>query len=568
MWLKDIILARGIKGKTARNAVLITGAWIVVLTLLIVAALAFALMQSLSNSTKQQAARVESIIADGSLTRNITSTEPGSTIEVIDGSGNIIASSEQIDQQELPKPLLIMVPQITVPPVETPPPPPEPAPSVAPSPAPPPIYDDDDYDDDDDDDYDDDDYDDDDDPEVSWRDQGIFNVNPLNYFSVPYAFAAQQDPQSSESSTDNKESVSMFEPLIPGETDLSYSNDPRAGSHGPYVIYREGVATPEGGVTVVSKTSLAPAFESAKTLGLVLLGMFPFTLLAIAYTVNRITEQALQPVDRLVDETRQISIGNLDRRLSIPQHDRELEKLALTVNDLLDDLQESIAQRQQFVSDASHELKSPIASIAMILDVVDRDPEMLRHGSFLDDLHYEVDRLTGIIADLVILAKGEELTALEEKRSAFVPIDLYDLVKREVAALEARGSHPIITAEVEPVVMYGDATSLSRLVRNLLDNADRFTATNIWISLKAINDDEDVVMRISDDGPGVPLEDRTRVFERFVRLDPSRDRKMGGTGLGLPVVKTIAALHGGEVVIEEAPMGGAQFVVTLNADSR
>ncbi|NIU20600.1 MAG: HAMP domain-containing histidine kinase, partial [Actinobacteria bacterium] len=218
----------------------------------------------------------------------------------------------------------------------------------------------------------------------------------------------------------------------------------------------------------------------------------------------------------------------------------ELRSLAGTLNEMLDRLEQAALRRSRFVSDASHELKSPLAAMRTMVDVAARegaDPELV------GDLREEIDRMNGLVQDLLFLARHDEARPLE--RSTEVDLDH--------VALRAARSLPsdveIDTTAVEPVRIMGDPDRLEQLVRNLVENAARHAVDRIWITTAEAGHRATVSVR--DDGPGVPAADAERIFDRFVRLDESRTRDTGGTGLGLSVARAIAHDHGGELVLAD-----------------
>ncbi|GAA3625051.1 hypothetical protein GCM10022419_133290 [Nonomuraea rosea] len=168
--------------------------------------------------------------------------------------------------------------------------------------------------------------------------------------------------------------------------------------------------------------------------------------------------------------------------------------------------------------------------------------------------HRRLDRLT---SDLLMLARLDEGTATR----VATPVRLDEIVAAEIPEI----THAVVTAHLEQIEVVGVVPELSRLVRNLLDNADRHAATTIDVRLA--RDGATAVLTIDDDGAGIPADQRDRVFDRFYRVDGGRDRSSGGVGLGLAMVRGIARRHRGDVTISTAPAGGARFEVRLPADS-
>lgn len=261
--------------------------------------------------------------------------------------------------------------------------------------------------------------------------------------------------------------------------------------------------------------------------------------------------RALRPVETLRRQAAEISLTDPHQRLDVPRSGDELHRLALTLNDLLGRLEHSLGRQRQFVADAAHELRSPVAAIRAQAEVADH-VEGLATPSVLAT---ESVRLTHLVDDLLALAR---IDAAPEHRHDLVDLD--DVVLTEASLLRERVDLTVDTRQIAAVQVRGDAAQLSRAVRNVLDNAARYAVGSITISLADLGDVAELVIR--DDGRGIPEADRERVLERFTRLDDARTRATGGVGLGLAIVDDVVAVHGGRLSIEDgAP--GARIVIRL-----
>lgn len=254
-----------------------------------------------------------------------------------------------------------------------------------------------------------------------------------------------------------------------------------------------------------------------------------------------------------------ISMGRLDERVRVPASGDEIAHLAATMNDMLARLQAAHTAQRQFVSDASHELRSPLATITTALELACSRPELMIDAALIEAaLLPEAHRMRELIDDLLLLARADE-NGLPMR---VVDVDVDDLLHAE--ATRVRGLGPLqVDVSVAPVRVRGDANHLQRLIRNLVDNAARHARHEIVLACHL--DGAIAVIEVADDGPGVPVMARRRVFDRFVRLDDPRSRLRGGAGLGLAIVAEIAAAHGGSVVVDDRVGGGARFVVRLPA---
>lgn len=267
---------------------------------------------------------------------------------------------------------------------------------------------------------------------------------------------------------------------------------------------------------------------------------------------------ALRPVERLRDQVESVAGSRPAPVLEVPSGGDELARLAETLNRLLERLRRADLSRRAFVSDAGHELRSPLATIRVLLDRLAEDRSVEERRPVATRASAEVDRLSLLVDDLLTLASADERAlAIDE-----ADVDLDDVVAAEAGALRARGMP--VAVHVEPARVRGDAARLGRAVRNLLENAERHRHEAVRLRLSRVGDQ--ALLEVDNDGPPIPVEDRTRIFSRFVRLDDSRARETGGSGLGLAIVAEIVAAHGGTVEADESPEGWCRFAIRLPLD--
>jgi signal transduction histidine kinase len=222
-------------------------------------------------------------------------------------------------------------------------------------------------------------------------------------------------------------------------------------------------------------------------------------------------------------------------------------------------VQEAQARQRRFVSDASHELRSPVAAIRQHAEVTRAHPDTTDAADLAGTVLREVDRLQGLIEDLLLLARLDEGVPQATPHD----VDLDDIVLVEAERVRATTTLRVDTKEVGPARVLGRSDHLERMVRNLMDNASEHARTAAALALARA--DGVVTLRVDDDGPGIAADDRERVLQRFVRLDQARDRRSGGAGLGLSIVQEIAAEHRGSVRVLTSPLGGARLEVRLPA---
>ncbi|MFE4513582.1 sensor histidine kinase [Kitasatospora sp. NPDC056783] len=319
---------------------------------------------------------------------------------------------------------------------------------------------------------------------------------------------------------------------------------------------------PEQRVTVYLLVDPTAADEAEERItGILLRSVLPAATLFTALIAWLVTGLALRPVEAIRRRMARIGAGAFHERVPVPPSRDGIARLAETTNTTLGRLERAIDEQRRLVSDASHELRSPLAALRSSLEVplahpADVDwPEVVR-GALTD-----TERLQLLTADLLLLAATDE----RDGPGAAEPVDLCDLVGEQVAErAHTGGGGPAFTAvALDPALVRGGEVRLGRLVRNLLDNADRHARTTVAVSVTV--EDGHAVLTVTDDGPGIPPQDRERVFERFVRLDDARSRDAGGAGLGLALVRSIARGAGGTAAFTDPPPPGpgARAVVRL-----
>ncbi|MFJ4189247.1 sensor histidine kinase [Kitasatospora sp. NPDC089509] len=288
--------------------------------------------------------------------------------------------------------------------------------------------------------------------------------------------------------------------------------------------------------------------------------LVPGASLFVAAVAWLVTGLALRPVEAIRRRMARIGGGAFHERVPVPPGRDGIARLAETTNATLGRLEHAVTEQRRLVADASHELRTPIAVLRNSLEVALAHPEQARWPEVAADALADTERLQRLADDLLLLARTDERRVGEGVAEW---IDLDDLVTEQVAERGCfPGGPPVLATALEPVTVPGTELLLGRLLRNLLDNAVRHATDEVLVSLRVV--DGRAVLVVADDGPGIPAADRERVFERFVRLDESRDRADGGAGLGLALVRSIAAALGGTARAVEPRAGrGAELVVSL-----
>ncbi|AZK96539.1 MULTISPECIES: sensor histidine kinase [Streptomyces] len=317
-------------------------------------------------------------------------------------------------------------------------------------------------------------------------------------------------------------------------------------------------ATTGGGltVTVYAGAPLAVEQHAVESVREAMLAGLPVLLVVVGGVTWLVTRRALKPVEDIRAEMAEITASeDLSRRVPEPGTRDEVARLARTTNETLAALEASVERQRRFVADASHELRSPIASLRTQLEVGEAHPELLDvPGAVADTV-----RLQQLAADLLLLAR---LDAGERPGRAVV--DLSALVREQVSQRGGAGRVPVVVTAADGVEVLGSAGQLDRVLGNLLDNAERHAAGEVTVSVT--REGGAAVLAVGDDGSGVPDAERERIFERFVRLDDARSRDEGGAGLGLAIARDVAERHGGTLTVGESRAGGALFVLRLPAE--
>lgn len=312
----------------------------------------------------------------------------------------------------------------------------------------------------------------------------------------------------------------------------------------------------EGPLHLVAMSPLDDVLRSTETLQRVLAIGIPVLVALLTLAAWLLIGRALRPVRVMTHEAAGIADATAPERLAVPASRDELGELARTLNGMLDRLGEGARRQREFVSDASHELRSPIAATRTQIEVALAHPDRTDPAHVLRGVLAETTRLETLVADLLALARLDEQQALPHEE-----LDLDDLILDEAARTRAV---PVDARGATAVKVHGDRKSLAQLVRNLLDNAARHAASRVEIATRL--EDGAPLLIVDDDGPGIPEAERARVFERFTRLSSSRARgDGGGAGLGLALVQRVAEQHGGSIRVDRSPLGGARLELRLPA---
>ncbi len=324
---------------------------------------------------------------------------------------------------------------------------------------------------------------------------------------------------------------------------------------GPFTTF--AVSTGEGRTVVVGR-STDDVLEVRATVARALLVGVPGIMIVVAVVTWWIVGRALRPVEDIRAEVDRISVQDLGRRVPEPASGDEIARLAGTMNAMLARLESGQERQRRFISDASHELRSPVASLRQHAEVAAAHPSGTPVAELARVVLEEDARLELLVDDLLLLARLDEGAP-----GVRTEVDLDDVVLAEAARVRDDARVRVDTQAVAAARVLGNPAHLEKMVRNLTANAARHARSQLSLSLRRIQ--SEVVLQVEDDGPGIAEADRDRVFGRFVRLDGARSRGAGGTGLGLAIVREVVASHAGRVELSDSPLGGLRVEVRLPA---
>nr|WP_041781854.1 ATP-binding protein [Mycolicibacterium chubuense] len=348
-------------------------------------------------------------------------------------------------------------------------------------------------------------------------------------------------------------------PMVPPAsigTDLRVGLPDGAALDGDARISGLAVTGRTGHYTVLVGAGSEAVESTVRTVIVLLAGAAPIVMAVAAAATYLLVHRSLRSVDAIRSRVSDISATDLHERIPVPSNHNEISALAVTMNEMLARIEAGHEAQRRFVGDASHELRSPVAAILSALDVASAHPELLDEKMAELTLRPEAHRMQSLVEDLLLLARADERGLMLRRRE----VDLDDLASAEVGRILRETSVPI-DAELVPTRLIGDASGLSRVLRNLLDNAVRHAFSSV--ELRVWPTSTHAVVMVGNDGTAIPEQDRERVFARFVRLDSDRSRRGGGTGLGLAIVAEVVGAHGGTAVITERSGGGTLVTVQL-----
>ena len=360
--------------------------------------------------------------------------------------------------------------------------------------------------------------------------------------------------------------AAMAATFLESRHDLKDSSKPKTfhWDYRPYLGVSRRVALRNGTVRTFLAISSEATDRAVKLLGILLavtVPVFVFCAIGGGYWLSR---RALVPVDKITERARTIGVSNLSERLIVPETHDELQRLTETWNGMLEKIESAVSRISRFTADASHELRTPVAIIRFAAEnALRRVRPEAEYRAALERIQRESENMTRLIEDLLFLARAD----VQEPQAEHESIELKSLV--ESACLDimplAVQKGIALTKELSDsaIRMLGDYSALRRMLLILVDNAIKYTPGGGRVSIVVEREDGQAILRVEDTGIGIPEEAKARLFQRFFRVDPSRNKESGGYGLGLAIAHAIAQQHHASIELETNAGGGCIFSVSL-----
>ncbi len=282
--------------------------------------------------------------------------------------------------------------------------------------------------------------------------------------------------------------------------------------------------------------------------------------LASSWVFSRVITRPIAGLNRGIQR---MSKGDFSSRVRV-RGSGEMKQLALAFNSMSEKLETLDQSRNQFVSNASHELKTPLATMKIMIESLIYQPDMDRdlRTEFLTDINNEIDRLSAIVSDLLTLVQMDSQNVKLTRENLSIAALIKENAHRLQPIAHQKGQQIVLTLS-DPCDIYADKSKLNQVIYNLMENAVKYTQNGGVIKVNLQRQGRDARFTVTDNGPGIPKENLPHIFDRFYRVDKARSREKGGTGLGLSIVHQLVLLHGGAISVESEEGKGATFIVEL-----
>ncbi len=329
-----------------------------------------------------------------------------------------------------------------------------------------------------------------------------------------------------------------------------------------YFLYEKEYLIENQNLALIIYIDISILLTEMATIGAAAILVFAISVLTIYLRGNYLTKKAFGVLDELIEKANNISSQNLNLRLNVSDSTDELIEFALTFNQMMDRIEKAYEKQNQFVSDASHELRTPISVIQGYARMLDRwgkdDKDILQES--IQAINKESKNMQDLVDKLLFIARNDKDTLVLVK-DKFNMSELIEELLRDTLMLESNRN---IEGHVEPEIMlYGDRDRIKQALRIFVDNALKYTEPGQNITIKLALEDNFAVVTVRDTGMGIPEEHLASIFDRFYRVDSSRERDKGGHGLGLSIARIIVLRHGGRIKVASKIGEGTRFKIYL-----
>jgi len=309
--------------------------------------------------------------------------------------------------------------------------------------------------------------------------------------------------------------------------------------------------------------SIEDIFTSVSEIEQKLIMYTVLTTLVMAVLVFAVSQVLIDPLSSILNVVQKMSDGHLDQRIELNGHD-EYAKLGHAFNEMADKLEKVDKTRQEFVSNVSHELKTPLSSIKVLSEsiLLQEDIPIQMYQEFLQDINSEVDRMTRVVNDLLQLVLLDQGGSGLNIGSININALVADILKR-LGPLAEQKNIDFIYEDVRDVTIEADEMKITSAVSNLVDNAVKYTGNGGTVKVIVDADHQNAFITVADTGIGIKEEDQSKIFDRFYRVDKTRDRETGGTGLGLAITYATVRLHNGAIKVTSKENEGTSFLIRV-----
>ena len=310
----------------------------------------------------------------------------------------------------------------------------------------------------------------------------------------------------------------------------------------------------------LSCADLTESYRSVAQSMIIIMTIFSIVLIILSFVLSH---SLTKPFNTMSSTINRISEGKFDQEVSLKGF-TEIEQISDAFNRMLSRLNELESSRQEFVSNVSHELKTPLTSMKIMADSLNMQPDapVELYREFMQDITSEIDRENTIISDLLALVKMDKTDSDLHIQPVNIN-EMLELIRKRLKPIAARRDVEISLDAQSEVIMECDEVKLSLAISNLVENAIKYNIAGGWVNMALSKDEKYCYITVTDSGIGIPEESQEKIFERFYRVDKARSRESGGTGLGLAITKNVIMMHKGSIVVASKEDEGSKFSIRI-----